>query len=85
MNICLCCGRGIGGGSLCEECEKLSAFRKLEQQAERVLTIREVFEYGFKAGLSRAGLTSRADEDYELWLWSREATQTRRPHPEGQE
>lgn len=52
--------------------EDTAALSELERQAERIVTLREAFEYGFKAGLAKAGLTSNADSSYEAWLWSRE-------------
>lgn len=64
------------GGSLedsdTDECCRCSTFKHLEAYATRVVTLRETFEYGFKAGLSKAGLTSDADASYKDWIWSRE-------------
>lgn len=51
------------------EAEELAAeLKAAEARVERLKTVRKVFDAGFKAGLSRAGLTSHSDAAYEQWL-----------------
>ncbi len=44
----------------------------IEERAGLLMTVRELFDAGFKAGLESAGLTSHSDTAYENWLWDRE-------------
>lgn len=55
-----------------EIAERKQELQRLEREAERLVTVREVFEAGFKRGLAKAGLTSHADDDYDEWLLSRD-------------
>lgn len=57
------------GPAACRNCYD---FNQLELKAERVVTMRETFDIGFRAGLSKAGLTETSDAAYKAWIWSRE-------------
>ena len=48
-----------------------AVIRREEALVERRMTAREIFEAGFKLGLSKAGLTSNTDAAFDEWLLER--------------
>lgn len=60
-------------GWVCEECRDLTKnlIKTAEAKVERLMTPREIFEAGFKEGLSKAGLTSDANAACDDWLLQR--------------
>lgn len=53
--------------------EELNSVEIHEEEAriERLMTVREIFEEGYKMGLSQAGLRSDASRAYKDWLLAR--------------